>query len=499
LSGIRVTYAGLISFVSGLVISVFGLVTILIITRNLTPEEFGTWTLIISLLVYVNYILPMITYWVTRETARGIESGKTAILSSGLFSCIGISLYLVIVYLVSGQSDADQDILLSAFILVPMIFLHNVLVAINYGWKPHAVSYGLLALEASKIPLLLITVYWLQMGVLGIIFAMTIAYVPSILVLFIFGKEKIKNKIKIIYIKKWLKLFWLPSYPSVGSVIAAFDVLIFTIITGSVIGLAFYAAALVVSKICTSAISISSAVYPKLLEGKQMGNILQENITLLSFFVIPLATLSIFFAKPAVYALNPIYVEAYPAVIFMTIRMFLFTYSVSFAEFLKGGEKVDTQENASFKDYIRSKLFLVPSIRFIQYSAFVISLAFVLIMVFSSSTDVELITYWAIVWLAVEIPVFIYLYILVKKNFKFKMEVKNFVKYLLASILTIGISYYMSLEFLEFNPSIIIFLPNLLLFVGLGIFGYLALTYFIDEKTRKIFSAIIHELKNRST
>ena len=208
----------------------FGLVTILIITRNLTPEEFGTWTLIISLLVYVNYILPMITYWVTRETARGIESGKTAILSSGLFSCIGISLYLVIVYLVSGQSDADQDILLSAFILIPMIFLHNVLVAINYGWKPHAVSYGLLALEASKIPLLIITVYWLQMGVLGIIFAMTIAYVPSILVLFIFGKEKIKNKIKIIYIKKWLKLFWLPSYPSVGSVIAAFDVLIFTII-----------------------------------------------------------------------------------------------------------------------------------------------------------------------------------------------------------------------------------------------------------------------------
>ena len=79
------------------------------------------------------------------------------------------------------------------------------------------------------------------------------------------------------------------------------------------------------------------------------------------------------------------------------------------------------------------------------------------------------------------------------------LEVKNFVKYLLASILTIGISYYMSLEFLEFNPSIIDFLPNLLLFVGLGIFGYIALTYFIDEKIRTVFSAIIHELKNRST
>jgi predicted ATP-grasp superfamily ATP-dependent carboligase len=56
----------------------------------------------------------------------------------------------------------------------------------------------------------------------------------------------------------------------------------------------------------------------------------------------------------------------------------------------------------------------------------------------------------------------------------------------------------MSLEFLEFNPNIFEFLPNLLLFMGSGIFGYLALTYLIDERTKKIFGAIIYELKNRN-
>ena len=304
-----------------------------------------------------------------------------------------------------------------------MIFLHNILVAINFGWKPHAVSYGILALEISKIPLLIITVYWLQMGILGVIFAMTIAYVPSVLVLFIFAKEKIKNNIKTLYIKKWLRLFWLPSYPSLGSIIAALDVLIFTIITGSVVGLAFYASALIISKLCSNAISITTAVYPKLLEGKQIGTIVQNNITLLSYFAIPLATISIFFAKPAVFALNPIYVDAHVAIIFMTLRTFLFTFSVPFAQFLTGIEKIDTQDNASFKDYIRSKLFLIPSIRFIQYSVYLVSLAFVLMMVYSSSTDVELITYWAIVWLVIEIPFFIYLYILIKKNFNFKRKV----------------------------------------------------------------------------
>ena len=58
-----------------------------------------------------------------------------------------------------------------------------------------------------------------------------------------------------------------------------------------------------------------------------------------------------------------------------------------------------------------------------------------------------------------------------KKNFKFKLETKMFIKYVLASIVTIGASYLLSLEFLEFKPNIFEFLPNLLLFIGSGIFG----------------------------
>ena len=201
MSGIRVTYVGLIAFISGLVAIVFSLATTIIITRSLSPEEFGTWRLIITLLVYVVYIQPVITYWATRETARGIESAKTALISNALFSCIGIALYIVIIYFLGDQSGADTDILLSAFIMIPALFLYNVLSAINLGWKPQAVSYGIIALEASKVPLLLITVIWFELGVSGIIIAMTIAYVPSILLLFIFGKEKIKSKIKIQYIK----------------------------------------------------------------------------------------------------------------------------------------------------------------------------------------------------------------------------------------------------------------------------------------------------------
>ena len=52
MSGIRVTYSGLISFVVGLASVFTGIIFTIIVTRQLTPEEFGTWNLIGGLIVY---------------------------------------------------------------------------------------------------------------------------------------------------------------------------------------------------------------------------------------------------------------------------------------------------------------------------------------------------------------------------------------------------------------------------------------------------------------
>ena len=57
MSGIRVTYSGLISFVVGLASVFTGIIFVLIVTRQLTPEEFGTWNLIGGLIIYVIIIV----------------------------------------------------------------------------------------------------------------------------------------------------------------------------------------------------------------------------------------------------------------------------------------------------------------------------------------------------------------------------------------------------------------------------------------------------------
>ena len=60
MSGIRVAYSGLISMLIGLISVVTGLVFTLIVTRTLTPEEYGSWGLIGSLIMYVLMVVMLI-------------------------------------------------------------------------------------------------------------------------------------------------------------------------------------------------------------------------------------------------------------------------------------------------------------------------------------------------------------------------------------------------------------------------------------------------------
>jgi|TARA_B110000495_G_C23025769_1_gene609555 hypothetical protein len=497
MSGIRVTYSGLISFFVG-IISVFTtLVFVVIVTRTLSTTEFGTWGLIMSLITYSIVLEPIISYWSIRETARNLSSEKTAIVSSGLFSVIGIGIYLIISFFVGQNSDVEKIGLFFGFMLIPLIFLNSTLSSINLGWKPQAESYGVLALGISKIIGAIIFIYFLELSVLGIIFTVSIAYVVSIIVLFIFAKKKIKNKINKKYLKNWLKLFWLPTYPGISSMVLRLDVIIYTIITGSVIGLAFWSAAVAITVMVSQAGNISTAVYAKLIQDNNK-EYLKNNITLLMYFAIPITGLSIVFAKPGLYFLNPIYQSAVPIVILLTIQLFLGTINRTFEKFLMGIERVDSDKTSTFRDYIKSKLFYLPTIRLIQMVIFVSVLTIGLVILTTQTSDEnDLLTFWAIIWLVTEIPITIYFYKLVKKEFGDIFEYKIIFKYFIIGVFSFGITYLFLEEFLIYKSNIFEFLPGLILFIGFSIGLYIGITFFTDLRTKEIIKTILFEISSK--
>jgi hypothetical protein len=84
-----------------------------------------------------------------------------------------------------------------------------------------------------------------------------------------------------------------------------------------------------------------------------------------------------------------------------------------------------------------------------------------------------------------------------RRNFKIKLDLKSIGKYLVACIVIFAPLFVFTESYLEYNNSIIEFLPDLLVFVGLGVTGYLFLTYVIDFKTRILFNSIIQEMRNK--
>jgi len=497
LAGIRVTYTGYIAVIIRLLSIVTGLVFTLIVTRQLSAEEFGTWGLINGIIVYALMIQPVISYWSTRETARGEDSGKTAITSTGLFSIIGISIYLVIAYFVGLQSNADVDVLILAAILIPVLFINQGLTAIVVGHKPQVSSYGFIVFELTKIPAGLALVYYLQMGVEGAIYASLIAYLASIILLYVNTKEKLKTKLKKTYIKKWLKLFWVPIYRGIPSLISMSDVVVFSIMTGSVVGVAYYTAARTIGFLVHHSRAIGTGVYPKLLEGGH-EKILRDNLVQFFYLSFPMIAISITFARPGLFALNPIYEIASPVVILLSLRQFLTSFNMLLFRALQGIENVDQNRESTFKDYAKSKLVLFPTFQMIRHGIYIASLAIILVFFNGGENDeINLVIYWALIGLIVEIPLSAYIVNLTRKSFTLKMNYKAIFKYLMSSIIVFGLMYFLIEEYLVFNENIFEFLPNLSIYLIGGALAYLGITYGTDKKTRILVKAIVKEITKK--
>ena len=490
---IKVNSSGLIAFVIGIIGIISGLIVTVVITRNLSSSEYGTWALIMNLIGYVIILEPIVSYWATREIARKDESGATAIIANGVFSIVGILAYIIILIFISAQTNTDFNLMIYAIILIPIIFINRTLTAVTRGFKPQVSSYGVLAYSLTQIPTIFFFIYYLELGLEGVIFSSFCGYLASVLLLFIYGKEKIKKNFEIKFIKKWFKLSWITIYPGIYTSIALMDISIFSIITASVIGISYWSAAMVIPIMISQAANISYAVYPKIL-GESKSKFLKDNLSLLFYFAIPLTAISLTFAKPGLFVLNPIYVIAIPVVIFTSIFVFFNSMNTTFYSILLGSEKVDIDEKSTFRDYMKSKLFSLPSVLLIQYTIYIVALTLgITFAIQSKFSDIELVMLWSIIALLVHSPFTFYFYYLIKKDLKVSLDYIRICKFLIIAIFSFGISYVIIENMLDYEQNFIYFIITLIIILLIGVGAYCILTYVTDLKTREFFKSIINK------
>lgn len=467
------------------------------VTRNLTPNDFGLWTLIGSLVSYVLIIEPIISYWTTRQTSRGEKVGKTALTTSGFFSVGGIIAYIGIAFFVHFTSNTDFNVLALASLLIPLSFLTYTLTGVSLGFRPQAISFGIVGFEIAKIPMGIIFVIVLQMGISGAILATVIALLVKMFILLIYCRKEILGKFKTNIIKFWFKLAWLPIYFSSSGLLHKFDILIFTILTNSFLGPAFWGVSISASSIVGQSINISQGLYPKLI-ATQQKEIAKENLKRTLFFTIPFFATSVLFAKPILHILNPLYVDATFIVYLFAIRSLLNVPLQIFYGILQAYEKVDLDTNASFNKFVKSKLFLVPTLQHL-YSAFYIGslLFFLLVLRNDQMTEIFLVEIWALIQLLVLIPFFFYATILVIRHHKIVFPYKDIIVYSGFALISSIIVFFIMDETLQYQQSIWKHLQELIPIVVLGGIIYFGLAYLFDKSTRNLYKSILNEIRKK--
>ena len=113
------------------------------------------------------------------------------------------------------------------------------------------------------------------------------------------------------------------------------DIMIFSLITNSVLGIAYYTAAIALTGFIGYAAGFSSPMYAKILSGDKEKAV-NRNLTYMIYFIVPMFCLTIVLAKLGLLTLNPIYQIAVPVVIFCSIRVLSFNLTNVLESFLLG-------------------------------------------------------------------------------------------------------------------------------------------------------------------
>ena len=492
---IRVTYSGLLGFAVAMGGMLAGVAFTIIVTRQLTPEEFGVWAVIGSMTSYSIAAEPIISYWTTRQVARGKPVARTSMMSTSMFAVGSIPIYLLSIYLFTNIESAFFDSMLLGAILIPALFVQGTLSSVNMGYRPHAVSVGVAAFQAFKIPAGLALVFFLGLGLDGAILAVFAAHLANIAVQLRYARPRLAAVLDLAYLRGWIRQAWIPLYSRIPGVLGTLDIILYVAVAGSVVGTAYFAAALVVAKMVIRAGRISQALYPKLLAEGSRDHI-SENFTLMMYFAIPLLILAVLFSQHAMFLLNPEYAAAWVAGVLLALATFLHIIKNFVRNVLKGTDDVDLEERPSASALLKSRLFLTGTVENAYYAVYLAALA-ISLHVFGDLPEPQLVVVWSSVMLAVSVLFLLYHVVLVRKHEPFGLQYGSILRHVAGGTGMAAVFLLTNDHVVVFDVSIYAYLPGLLSELAICCATYLGITYAIDRKTRRLFRMVLSEVASR--
>ena len=367
-NNLRLRYSGLIIFTTQLLGVVTGLIFTLLLTRSTSPDEFGTWTNIFDYTPYFIILSGVLPFWITRYTARDKEGAiVTGALGQLFIATIATLIYLPSIYFISNAIGTSQYILIYfiAGFYVFTTYLIGVFEAALTAIKPHAAGYGFIIQEIVKVAVALIVILGFKQVFLGAILALVIAPAIQTIYYVILLRGRFKEHVSWGYLKQWLKGSPVLLYNVAGGQLLSFVFILLYFYGGSE-ARAYYQAALSFTTIVGYASSLAVSLYPKLLANTCSEKEVGVSLRTVMMLAIPLATLVMVMAVSFLTILNIAYSVAWPVLIILTVDTLILALNTFYSAVMMGTEAFDTAGEIHLKELIKSRIFKLFSIPYLQ-------------------------------------------------------------------------------------------------------------------------------------
>jgi O-antigen/teichoic acid export membrane protein len=483
-SNIRLKYSGFVLFASRLLSVATGIAFILMVTRSVSPEEFGIWGNVLDLIGYFTLFAGVLPFWTTRFVAREYAgSAKTGLLANIFISVASASFYLALVPIIlSSLQISGIYSILYVTMSIQILELHTTFAmeAILRTKQPQTIGFGLLIHEVCKVLLGFALIIQFKLGLLGALYSIILSYL--ILIAFyskIISKE-LKENFRCNYLKEWFKGSSINVYNIIGDRIIAFSsILLF--IYGGELARAYFGAAATIATIIGHSSFLAFALYPRLLSGGNIEDV-STSLKLVMMFAVPMTAGIMVLSSSYLTILEIAYAEARPALLLLAITVLCRIMSGVFSTIVKGTEKVDAKAKIAFRELVKSRLFLLFTIPYIQSIVWLPTVYFVLTAI--AKTPLEASTYLALITLLQTSASLIATYIMARKSLVFRFPWKNVFKYVLASTVMAAVLLVIP------HPTR---LSITVAYTLLGAAMYLVILTAIDKETRSLAKSILQE------
>lgn len=487
-NSIRVQYSGFIIFASQILSLFTGLIFTLLLTRNMSNDEFGAWSFIFYLIGLFALLSGLFPFWATRFIARGKEGAVETAIAANLVTAIAAAvLYLPLVSVVLKAlsiTSVALAIYLIAALQIVNIYMIAVFEACLRAVRPQATGYGLLIEEVVKISTTFAIFFGAEQLFLGAIAGIVIGASAQNLFYFWLLKDSLRQRIHWGYLWQWLKGSTVYAYNVVGGQLASLVLYMLVFFAGES-ALGDYQAAITFTTIVGYTASIAYGLYPKMLAQECPDDIVASFKHML-MFALPIATVTIIMPKSLLTVLNASYSGAWPILVLLTVDALIVLVLQFYTQCLMGAETFDVEGKIVVRKLVQSKIFKVFTLPYVQ-AAISLPAAYVIFTQTKIAGPVQAATYIAGINILVHAITLALVYKMMRRGFRLSTAWKSITKYAFAA-LAAGIVLIVIPHTTTLSTSFIKAL--------LGMATYAGLLFAIDSDARNLVKQSVKEIRN---